>query len=72
MLRRIFEPKKEEVARGLIRPHNEEPHNMNTSPDIFRVTKLRRIRLSGHVARMEEMRRAYNIFVGEPAGKRPF
>jgi len=29
------------------------------------------MRWSGHVARVEEMRNAYNILVGNPEGKRP-
>jgi len=33
--------------------------------------KTRRMRWIGHVARMGEMRNAYNIFVGKHAGKRP-
>jgi hypothetical protein len=33
--------------------------------------KSRRMRWAGHVARMEEKRNAYKIFVGKPEGKRP-
>jgi hypothetical protein len=33
--------------------------------------KSRRMRLAGHVARMEETRNAYRIFLGKPEGKRP-
>jgi hypothetical protein len=29
------------------------------------------MRLVGHVARMEEMRNAYRIFVGKPEGSKP-
>jgi hypothetical protein len=35
------------------------------------MTKLRRITLAGHVASMEEMINAYNIFFGKHEGKRP-
>jgi hypothetical protein len=33
--------------------------------------KLRRMRWTGHVARMGETRNAYRILVGKPEGKRP-
>jgi hypothetical protein len=38
-LRRIFGPKREEVAGGLRRLNNEELHNLFTSPNIIRVIK---------------------------------
>jgi hypothetical protein len=40
---RIFEPEMEEVTGDWIRLHNEELHNLYTSPNI-RVTKSRRMR----------------------------
>jgi hypothetical protein len=54
VLRRIFEPKREEVARGWRRIHNEEPHNLFSSPNIVKTIKSREMRLAGHVARTEE------------------
>ena len=39
--------------------------------NIVRVIKSRRIRWSGHVARMGEERGAYRGLVGKPEGKRP-
>jgi hypothetical protein len=44
VLRRIFGPEREEVAGGWRRLHNEELHNLYTSPDIIRVIKSRRTR----------------------------
>jgi len=38
VLRRIFGPKREEVAGGWRRLHNEELHNLHASPDVIRVT----------------------------------
>jgi hypothetical protein len=35
------------------------------------VTKSRRMRWAGHVARMGEPRNAYRILMGKPEGKRP-
>jgi hypothetical protein len=52
LLRRIFGPKKEEVAGGWRRLHNKEIHNLYASPNIIRVFKSRRMRIMGHVARM--------------------
>jgi hypothetical protein len=47
-LRRIFGPKKEEVAGGQKVLH-EKRHNMLFSPDIIRAMKMRRARLVEHV-----------------------
>jgi hypothetical protein len=41
VLRRIFGPKREEVAGGWRRVHNEELHNLYASPNIIRVIKSR-------------------------------
>jgi hypothetical protein len=54
------------------RLHNEKLHNLYASPNIIRVIKSSGMRCAGHVARMGEMRNAYNISVGKPEGKRPF
>ena len=40
------------------------------SPNIVRVINSRRLRWAGHVARMEEGRRAFKILTGKPTGKR--
>jgi hypothetical protein len=37
MLRRIFGPKREDVARGWRRLHNEKLHKLYASPNIIRV-----------------------------------
>jgi hypothetical protein len=68
---RISEPKKDEVTGGWRKLHNEELHGLYSSPSIIRVIKARGVRWAGHVARMEEVRGAYNILVGRPEGKRP-
>jgi hypothetical protein len=71
VLRRIFGPKRDEVTGGWRKLHNEELHNLYSSPSITRMIKSRRMRWAWHVARMGERRNAYRILVGKPYGKRP-
>jgi hypothetical protein len=71
VLRRIFGPKRDEVTGGWRKLHNEELHGLYSSPSIVRVIKARRMRWARHVARMGEVRGAYNILVGSPEGRRP-
>jgi hypothetical protein len=71
VLRRIFGPKRDEVTGGWRELHNEELHGLYSSPSIVRVIKARRMRWAGHVARIGEVRVAYNILVGRPEGRRP-
>jgi hypothetical protein len=52
VLRRIFGPKREEVAGDWRRLHNEELHNLYASPNIIRVIKSRRMRWVGYITRM--------------------
>jgi hypothetical protein len=51
--------------------HNEELRDLYSSPSIIRIIKSRRMRWSGHVARMGERRYEYRLLVEEPEGKRP-
>jgi hypothetical protein len=71
VLGRIFGPKRDEVTGGWRKLHNEELHGFYSSPSIVRVTKARRMRWAGHVARMGEVRGAYNILVWRSEGRRP-
>ena len=71
ILRRLFEPKRD--ANGQWRMlHNEELHSLYRSPNIVRVIKSRRLRLAGHVARMEEGRSAFKMLTGKSTGKKTF
>jgi hypothetical protein len=47
---RIFGQKRDEARGGWRKLHNEELHNLYSSPSIIRMIKSRRMRWSGHVA----------------------
>jgi hypothetical protein len=66
VLRRIFRPKRDEVTGEWRKLHNEELHNLYSSPDIIRQVKSRRMGWAGHVARMGEERKLYKVLVGSP------
>jgi hypothetical protein len=70
VLRRIFGPKRDELTGGWRELHNEELHNLYSSPSIIRMIKSRRMRWAVHVARMGQKRNACRILVGKPEGKR--
>jgi hypothetical protein len=59
------------VTGGWRKLHNEELHNLYSSPSIIRIIKSRRMRWAGHKARMGEKRNVYRLLVGKPEGKRP-
>jgi hypothetical protein len=71
VLRRIFGRKRDEMAGEWGKLHNEELHNLYSSPDIIRQVKSMRMSCAGHVARMGEERKVYKVLVGKPEGKRP-
>jgi hypothetical protein len=71
VLRRIFGPKRDEVAREWRKLHNEEIHKLYCSPNILRVIKSRIMRWVGHITRMGEGRGVYRVLVGKTEGKRP-
>jgi hypothetical protein len=71
VLRRIFGPKRDEVTGEWRKLHNEELRELYSSPSIIRIIKSKRIRLTGHVARMGEKRNACRLLVRKPKGKKP-
>jgi len=54
----------DEVTGEWRKLHNEELNDLYCSPDILRVIKSRRMRWSGHVARMGDRRGPYRVLVG--------
>jgi hypothetical protein len=62
-------PRMDEVTGDWKKLHNEELHNLYSSPNILRMIKSRRMRWAWHVARMGETRTAYRILVGKPEGR---
>jgi hypothetical protein len=53
VLRMIFGPKGDEMIGHWRKLHNEELHNLYSSPSIVRIIKSRRMRLAEYVARIE-------------------
>jgi hypothetical protein len=71
VLRKIFAPKRDEVTGEWRKLHNEELRDVYSSPSIIRISKSRRMRWAGHVARSGEKRNAYRLLVGKPEGNGP-
>jgi hypothetical protein len=59
------------VTGGWRKLHNEELHNLYSSPNIIRMNMSRRMRYGGHLASTGERKNAYRVLVGKPEGKRP-
>jgi hypothetical protein len=71
LLRRIFGTKRDEVTGQWRKLHNEELHNLYSSPNIIRQIKSKRMRLTGHMASMGEERKVCRGLVVKPEGKTP-
>jgi hypothetical protein len=66
VLRKIFGPRREEDGAWR-KLHNDELHNLYSSPNIVRVIKSRRMWWAGHVGRMGEVFTGF--WVGGPTGR---
>jgi hypothetical protein len=62
VLRRIFGPRRNDGSWRKL--HNDELHNLYSSPNIVTVIKSRRMRWAGHVARIGEGRGVYGFWLG--------
>jgi hypothetical protein len=70
MLRRTFEPKRDEITGEWRRLHNEELYDLYFSPNIIRVIKSKRLRWAEHAASIGEKRGAYRLLVVKLDGRR--
>jgi hypothetical protein len=61
VLRTISRPKRDEVTGELRKLHNEELHNLFSSPNIIRQIKSRRMKWVGHEARTGEERKCTKL-----------
>ena len=68
VLRKIFGPKREEVAWGWRKLHNEELSDLYSPLNNVQVIKSIWL---WHVARMGEKSGIYKVLVGKPESKRP-
>jgi hypothetical protein len=57
VLRRLFGPKRDKVTGEWRKLHNEELHNLYSSPSNIRQIESRRMRWPGHVAHIGEERK---------------
>jgi hypothetical protein len=70
VLRKSFEPKRNEVTKEWGRLHNGELYDMYSSPNIIRVTKSRRMRWGGGgMCKLEEQKMCIQSFGGETCWK---
>jgi hypothetical protein len=68
---RIFGLRRDEVTGEWRKLHDEELRDLYSSPSIIGMIKSRRMRWTGHVAQLGEMRCTCRLLVGKPVGKRP-
>ena len=71
VLRRVFEPKRDEATGEWRKLRIKELSDLYSLLNIVQVVKSRRMRWTGHVARMWEGRGVHRFLVGKPERKRP-
>jgi len=69
IVRKIFEPKRDKVAGGSRRLHDEKLHKFFCSHTVWVIKS--RIMMGVNVGRIGQMKNIYNMLVGKPEGTRP-
>jgi hypothetical protein len=69
VLRRIFGPKMDGVTGGWRKLHNEELHNLYSSPSIIRIIKSRNDEVGGTFGTNRGEMKVYKLSVEKPEGK---
>jgi hypothetical protein len=68
VLRKIYNPERDEKKRNLEKITSEELHDLYYSLNVIRVIKSRRMTWTGHMARIEETN-VCRVLVGKPENK---
>ena len=71
VLRRIFDPRRNELTGEWKNLQNEVLNDLYSSSNIIQLIKSRIMRLMRYVACMEDSRVVYRVSVGKPEAKRP-
>jgi hypothetical protein len=66
VLRRIFEPRRGEIIRGLRKLHNEELRNLYSSPKYNLNDQVKNDKMGRACGTHGERRNAYRVLVGNP------
>jgi hypothetical protein len=61
VLRKLFGTERDEMKGDWRKLHNEELHNLYSSPSIIRMIEARRMEWTEHVARIGKKRNAYRF-----------
>jgi hypothetical protein len=70
VLRKIFGPKRVGVVGDWRKLHNQELHDLYSSPNIITMITSRRMRWAGHAACMGKLRNAHRVLVGNWEGQK--
>jgi hypothetical protein len=70
VLKRLFGPKRNEMAGGRRKPGSKDLRDLYSSSSKIRMIKSRKMRWSGHVARMKARRNVHRRLVRKLEGKR--
>jgi hypothetical protein len=71
MLEENAGPKRDEVTGGWRKLHNEELHNLYSSPSIIRMIQSKEDEMGRPYSTYAPKKNAYRILVGKPEGNRP-